>query len=113
MALSLSRISWGFLAAGILVPCIFESLFYTGMTGMFPIEGMPDWLFIALWPAFGFVMASDTGNATDSGAALGFLMSVVANALLYLLVGVLISFVHRRVILRGQSERGRSTPSAF
>ncbi|HEV8076259.1 MAG TPA: hypothetical protein VGP66_10440 [Candidatus Acidoferrum sp.] len=104
MALSLSKISWGFLVAGILVPCIFESLFYTGMTGMFPIEGMPEWLFIALWPAFGFVMASDTGNGTDSGrAALGFLMSVIANALLYLLVGGLISFIYRRLFLRGDA----------
>jgi hypothetical protein len=72
------------------------------MTGMLPIEGMPEWLFIALWPAFGFVMAADTGNATDSGAALGFLMSVIANALLYLLVGCLISFIHRKLFLTRQ-----------
>jgi hypothetical protein len=56
-----------------------------------PIEWMGEWLLFTLWPAFGFVMASDTGYG-DSGEALGFLMSVVANALLYGLLGVLVSF---------------------
>jgi hypothetical protein len=41
-------------------------------------------------------MASDTGNGGDSGAALVFLMSVVANALLYGLLGLLVSFIYRR-----------------
>jgi hypothetical protein len=40
-------------------------------------------------------MASDTGNGGDSGAAV-FLMSVVANALLYGLLGLLVSFIYRR-----------------
>ena len=37
--------------------------------------------------------ASDAGYGGDSGAALGFLMSVVANALLYASLGVLVSFI--------------------
>jgi hypothetical protein len=76
-----------FLAVGFLVPCLLEPLWYLGM----PIEWMGEWLLFTLWPAFGFVMASDTGYG-DSGEALGFLMSVVANALLYGLLGVLVSF---------------------
>jgi hypothetical protein len=92
--------SWGFLVAGFLVPFILEGLFYAGMD---PIEWMPEWLFIALWPAFGFVMASDTGSGVDKGRALfGFVMSVLANDLLYLLAGCLISLIHRKLFSTGQ-----------
>ena len=82
-----------FLAVGFLVPCLLQLLYYLGM----PIDRMGEWLLFTLWPAFGFVMASDGG---DSGAALGFLMSVVANALLYGLLGVLVSFIYRRFFQR-------------
>jgi hypothetical protein len=100
MAPSLSKISWGFLAAGFILPFLLQSLFYTEVL---PLERIPEWIFFALWPGFGFYMSSDTGNVTDSGRAIfGFLMSVVANALLYLLVGCLISFIYRRLFLRGQ-----------
>jgi len=93
MAPSLSKISWSFLVAGLFAPCLLQGLFYFKML---PIERMPDWLFIALWPAFGFYMASHTGNGPDTGSAIfGFLMSVVANGLLYLLVGGLVSFAYR------------------
>ena len=81
-----------FLAVGFLVPCLLELLYYLGM----PTDWIGEWLLIALWPAFGFFMASDTGHGGDSGAALGFLMSVVANALLYGLLGMLVSFIYRR-----------------
>jgi hypothetical protein len=97
MTLSLSKISWSFLAAGFFVPCLLQGLFYFKIV---PIERMPDWLFIALWPAFGFYMASDTGSGVDTGRAIfGFLMSVVANALVYLLVGSVVSFSYRRLFL--------------
>lgn len=85
-----------FLAVGFLVPCLLKLLYYLGM----PIERMGEWLLFTLWPAFGFYMASDTGNGGDSGAALGFLMSVVANTLLYGLLGVLVSFIYRRFFQR-------------
>lgn len=79
------------------MPCLLQSLFYLKIL---PIERMPDWVFVALWPAFGFYMASDTGNGSDAGSAiLGFLMSVVANALAYLLVGGMVSFFYHRLFL--------------
>ena len=84
------------------MPFVLQGLF---SAEVLPLERIPEWIFFALWPAFGFYMASDTGNATDSGAALGFLMSVIANALLYLLVGCLISFIHRKLFLTGQQPR--------
>jgi hypothetical protein len=98
MTLSLSKTTWSFLAVGFLAPCLLQGLFYFKIL---PIERTPDWLFIALWPAFGFYMASDTGNGPDVGRAiLGFSMSVIANALVYLLVGSLVSFSYRRLFLR-------------
>jgi hypothetical protein len=36
----------------------------------------------------------------DSGEVLGFLMSVIANALLYGLLGVLVSYIYRRFFRR-------------
>ncbi len=94
MTLSLSKITWSFLTVGLLAPCLLQAVFYFKIL---PIERMPDWLFIALWPAFGFYMASDTGGGPDFGRAiLGFLMSVVANGLVYLLLGGLVSFSYRR-----------------
>ena len=97
MTPSLSKITWGFLAVGLSAPCLLQALFYFKIL---PIERMPDWLFVALWPAFGFYMASDTGGGADLGrATLGFLMSVVANGVVYLLVGSLVSFSYRRLFL--------------
>lgn len=94
MTLSFSKITWGFLAAGFVAPFLLQGLFYFKIL---PIERMPDWLFVVLWPAFGFYMASDTGGGPNFGRAiLGFLMSVVANAFVYLLVGGLVSFSYRR-----------------
>ena len=94
MTLSFSKITWSFLAVGLLAPCLLQGVFYFKIL---PIERMPDWLFIALWPAFGFLMASDTGGGPDSGRELlGFFMSVVANGVVYLLVGGLVSFSYRR-----------------
>jgi hypothetical protein len=97
MTVSLSKISWSFLGAGLFLPCLVQCLFYFKIL---PIERMPDWLFIALWPAFGFYMASDTGSGADTGRAIfGFLMSVAANGLVYLLVGSLVSFSYHRLFL--------------
>ena len=82
-----------FLGVGFLVPCLLQLLYYLGM----PIDWTGERLLFTLWPAFGFVMASDGG---DSSEALGFLMSVVSNAVLYGLVGVLVSFIYRRFFRR-------------
>jgi hypothetical protein len=103
MALSLSKISWGFLATGLFAPCFLYILFYAEVLAL---ERIPEWIFFALWPAFGFYMSSDTGGGADEGSVLfGFVMSVLANGLLYLLVGCLISFIHRKLYLTGQQPR--------
>ena len=101
MTLSLSKISKGFLAVGLLIPFVLEGLFYAEVL---PPEQIPEWVLFALWPAVGFVMASDTGHGAGLGRELfGFAMSVLANGLLYLLVGGLISFTYRRVFAHEES----------
>ena len=95
MRLRLSKISWGFLLAGFFVPFIFEAIFYVEIV---PADRIPERLLVALWPTFGFVMASDTGFGSGSGI-LGFVMSVFANALVYLLVGGVVSLSYRRLFL--------------
>ena len=98
MKRSLSKISWSFLAVGFLAPCLLQSLFYLTVL---PVEVVPEWLLLVLWPAFGFFMASDTNIGPDLGRAiLGFLISIVANALVYLVVGGLVSFLYRRLFFR-------------
>ena len=95
---AVNKIVWYFLAVGCFVPCLLQTLYYLEVI---PIESLPEWLLFVLWPAFGFVMASDTGGGPDAGReALGFLMSVAANALLYGLLGVLVSFIYRRFFQR-------------
>jgi len=84
---SLSKISKGFLLAGFFVPLAFEAVFYLEIM---PLDRIPAWLLVALWPTFGFVMAPGSD-------ILGFIMSAIANALVYLLVGGLVSFSHRRL----------------
>ncbi len=59
---------------------------------------------------FGFYMASDTGSGSDVGRAiLGFLMSIVANALLYLHSGLLGVIHLSSALLLGESKDGRVT----
>jgi hypothetical protein len=93
--LSMSKITRSFLTVGLVAPCVLQAFFYFGILR---VERMPEWLFIVLWPGFGFYMASDGGS--DLAGLLGFLMSVVANGLAYLLVGSLISLFYGRVLKR-------------
>jgi hypothetical protein len=96
----LSRISLGFLLAGALLPCLLHGLIYFSVLH---IEHMPDWVFILLWPAFGFYMAADTGGGVTAGRAVfAFILSVAANALIFFVVGWLISFL-LRLVRRGKS----------
>jgi hypothetical protein len=66
---------------------MFEALFYVEIV---PADRIPEWLLVGLWPAVGFVMAPGSD-------ILGFVMSALANALVYLLVGGLVSFSYRRL----------------
>jgi hypothetical protein len=94
MAKSIPKMIRVFLVAGVFVPCLLQTVFYLKIL---PIERMPEWLFVALWPAFGFYMASDT-------AILGFTLSVLANALVYGLVGTVVLFLYRRFFRRAAHE---------
>jgi hypothetical protein len=96
MNFSLSKITWSFVGIGFLAPLLLEGVFVFKIQS---IELIPEWLFFTLWPAFGFLMASDTGGGPDLGKeALGFVMSVAANAIVYLLLGSLVSLFYRRIL---------------
>ena len=99
MNFSLSKITRSFVAVGIVAPCLFQAFYFFGV---FPIEKTPEWLLFALWPGFGFYMGADGG--ADLSGFFGFLMSMVANALVYFLVGALISWCYRRFLSSKKQE---------
>jgi len=45
MVKSVSRVVWGFLAAGFFVPCLLQAIFYLKIM---PIERIPQWLLFVL-----------------------------------------------------------------
>jgi len=72
------------------MPCLLQALV---SLEIMPVESMPEWRFFVLWPGFGFYMASDTGKGPDAtAAAMGFALSVLANAIAYGFVGWILSF---------------------
>jgi hypothetical protein len=103
MTLSLSKITRTFLTIGLAAPCALQTVF---LLRIFQPEQIPEWLFLGLWPGFGFYMAADAGSSDFSGL-LGFLMSVVANGIVYLLVGGLLSLCFRRLFQRRIPAKGQ------
>ena len=104
MTLSLSKITRSFLAVGIVAPCLLQALY---LFKIVRLEIIPEWVLIALWPGFGFYMAADTGKGPDSGGAvIGFFLSVLANALVYLPLGGLVSLTYRRLLQPESARKG-------
>ena len=80
------------------VPCLLNALFYLKLLR---VEQVPDSLLIALWPAVGFYMSAGYGDYAQ--AILGFVLSLLANGLVYWLVGALISFLHQALVRKEES----------
>lgn len=98
MPIRLSKISWTFLICGLFFPCFLNASFYLKLL---PIDRMPDWVLMVLWPGVGFYMSTDSNNGPNAASnAIGFIMSVVANGLIYLLLGVIVSFSQRLISAR-------------
>jgi hypothetical protein len=68
-----------FLSTGFVVPFLIEFL-------VMLLGGLPGWLILTLWPGYGFVMAAD-----DRQVWFGFFLSIIANVLVYGIVGGLFS----------------------
>jgi hypothetical protein len=96
LSLFRSKIALGFLIAGMFIPCLLNGFFYLKLLRT---EQVPDWLFIALWPAFGFYLSAGYGGV--GAAILGFAISVLANGVAYWLIGAFICFLRRLLSVRG------------
>ena len=84
-----------FLLAGFLVPCLLNALLSIGNLRE---EGQWEWVVMVTWPAIGFYMSADGHDKIS--AVFAFLVSAIANSLVYGLVGYIISFFHRRFFRR-------------
>lgn len=96
MFLFRSKIARGFLIAGMFIPCLLNGFFYLKLLRT---EQVPDWLLMALWPAVGFYFSAGYGGV--AAAILGFVISVLANGVVYWLVGAFISLLHHLLSVRG------------
>jgi hypothetical protein len=83
-----------FLAAGFLIPCV---LYLVLLIGDVKVQGMWIWILLVPWPTFSFTMAAEAGGGV-AGQALAFLISATANAVLYGLLGAVVSFCYRRYL---------------
>ena len=86
------KIVWYFTLAGFLVPCLLYSVL---LIGDVIVGGSLAWTILIPWPTFLLVMSAEAGNGA-SGAFLAFLISALANALVYGAVGALVALGYRR-----------------
>jgi hypothetical protein len=81
-----------FLAAGIIIPCVFFSFI---LQFDLRFQGLSAWLILVPWPTAVLLMAAE-GSRNDQGLFLSFLLSAAANAAVYGLVGALVVFIKGR-----------------
>jgi hypothetical protein len=88
------KIIWRFLALGFLFPCL---LFSVMLIDHVEVGGGDfTWMLFVPWPTFIMVMSAEAGGGA-AGEFLAFIMSALANAVLYGIVGVVVAAVYRRV----------------
>jgi hypothetical protein len=83
--------------AGLAIPCALDGLFYSKIL---PLDLLPVWLLLVLWPAFGFYMASNA-------PVVGFAVSALANGVIYLLAGVFFSHLHRLLFVKMREQKAK------
>lgn len=81
--------------AGLAIPCVLDGLFYSKIL---PLDLLPVWLLMVLWPALGFYMSSNT-------PVVGFAVSALANGLIYLLAGIFFSHLHKLLSVKMQGKK--------
>jgi hypothetical protein len=85
-----------FFLAGFLIPCL---LFAVVLVRHVEMGGGLTWLYLIPWPTFPFMMSAEAGGGAG-GEFLGFLLSALFNAVVYGMVGFVVSFFYRRFFLR-------------
>ena len=73
-----------FLAAGFLIPCLIYSVMSLGAQ-------VQEWILLVLWPTKILLIL-----ALNTSETVAFLISAVANMVVYSLLGVVVSFCYRR-----------------
>jgi hypothetical protein len=89
-----------FFLAGFLIPCPLFALVHVRHVEMG--VGLT-WLFLIPWPTFPFMMSAEAGGGAG-GEFLGFVQSALLNAMVYGVVGFVVSFFYRRFISAGGSD---------
>jgi bacteriorhodopsin len=87
-----------FLLAGFLIPC---SLFAVILIGDVKMGRGLTWMFLIPWPILPLMMSAEPGGGS-SGEILAFLISAIANVIVYGAVGRVVAVVYRRFFLREQ-----------
>lgn len=91
-----SRIVRYFLIAGFLVPCLLLLVIYIGKV---EVGGTWTWLLLIPWPTFLFMMSAEA-DPGGFGFVIAFLISAASNVIVYGIVGWVVSFCYRRLVLR-------------
>ena len=86
------KILWRFMLAGVLVPCL---LFAVLSISNVMLGASLTWFLIIPWPTILLLMWAEAGGGL-AGELFAFLISALANVLVYALVGLAVSFVYRR-----------------
>jgi hypothetical protein len=86
------KILWGFAFAGFLVPC---ALFVVMLIIHLRVGGDRVWMILIPWPTFPLLMSAEAGGGAI-GEFVALLISALANALVYVLVGGIVAFLYRR-----------------
>jgi hypothetical protein len=92
------KIIYRFVLAGFLVPCL---LFSVILIGHVRVGGNLMWVLLIPWPTFPLVISAEAGGGV-TGESLAFLISALANALLYGVVGIVVAAVYFRFSLRAE-----------
>ena len=92
------KILWRFLLAGFLVPCL---LFSVILISHARVGGRFTWMLLIPWPTFPLLMSAEAGGGA-SGEFLAFIISAIANVLIYGVVGGVVTTIYRRFVLRAE-----------
>lgn len=87
-----------FSLAGFLIPCL---LYFAILVGHVEVGGGPTWVLLIAWPSFPLVMSAEAGGGA-AGEFVAFLISAVANALVYASIAGAVAAIYSR--LSGRQE---------
>ena len=94
MQKTFQKILCSFLLAGFVVPCLLFSII---SIGQLRVGGSFTWILLIPWPTFPLIMSAEAGGG-NGGEFLAFLISALANAAVYGLIGSGAALLYRRFL---------------